>query len=287
MTTLAPILLCTDLDRTLIPNGTQTESVLARPLLRYLANQASVTIVYVSGRSLTLLQTAIDDYGLPVPAYAVGDVGTSIYQVGRDGWRLDHVWQDEIAADFNGFDGPALHAWLRDMPALQLQEPDKQNRFKLSYYTPMDQEPEPVCGLIEGRLRAHGVAASVIFSRDDMNQIGLVDVVPKRATKYHAVEYLIGTLGFARERAVFAGDSGNDLPVLVSGLQAILVANADVKVQDTVRQAIEQQNQLDRQVYFARGGLRGMNGNYAAGVLEGVGYFFPEYLALLENAPLS
>ena len=37
------ILLCSDLDRTLIPNGTQPESPQARPLLRSLAARPELT----------------------------------------------------------------------------------------------------------------------------------------------------------------------------------------------------------------------------------------------------
>ncbi|HKJ77267.1 MAG TPA: HAD family hydrolase, partial [Gammaproteobacteria bacterium] len=59
------LLLCTDLDRTVLPNGFQEESPQARPLLRTLARRPEVTLAYVSGRDLSLLQDAIRDYGLP------------------------------------------------------------------------------------------------------------------------------------------------------------------------------------------------------------------------------
>ncbi|MFW6342910.1 MAG: haloacid dehalogenase, partial [Halothiobacillaceae bacterium] len=40
------------------------------------------------------------------------------------------------------------------------------------------------------------------------------------------------------------------------------------------------QGQIDN-LYLARGGLRGMNGNYAAGVIEGVAHYIPEVLEWL------
>lgn len=44
------LLICTDLDRTLIPNGPQPESPKARALFRRLVSREEVTLAYVSGR---------------------------------------------------------------------------------------------------------------------------------------------------------------------------------------------------------------------------------------------
>ena len=82
---------------------------------------------------------------------------------------------------------------------------------------------------------------------------------------------------------VFAGDSGNDLDALTSGLQAILVKNSAPEVQKTARQELEEQGRTGC-LYIAEGGLKGMNGNYAAGVLEGLVHFFPETVEWLQHA---
>ena len=73
------LLLCCDLDRTVIPNGEQTESVSARALFHKLTAQDQVTLAYVSGRDKSLLRSAIERYQLPIPNFAIGDVGTTIY----------------------------------------------------------------------------------------------------------------------------------------------------------------------------------------------------------------
>jgi len=39
-------------------------------------------------------------------------------------------------------------------------------------------------------------------------------------------------LGITRDHAVFAGDSGNDLPVLTSAIKSVLVANASAEVRE-------------------------------------------------------
>jgi hypothetical protein len=49
MAGLQKILMCSDLDRTLIPNGYQEESAHARPAFRMLAKNANISLAYVSG----------------------------------------------------------------------------------------------------------------------------------------------------------------------------------------------------------------------------------------------
>jgi hypothetical protein len=73
---------------------------------------------------------------------------------------------------------------------------------------------------------------------------------------------------------LFAGDSGNDLTVMASHLPAVLVANASDEVRE---QALElaRRNGLVERLYLARGGFLELNGNYAAGILEGVAHFHP------------
>jgi len=40
-----------------------------------------VCLADVSGRDLQLLQQAINEYQIPLPDFAIGDVGTTIYQI--------------------------------------------------------------------------------------------------------------------------------------------------------------------------------------------------------------
>jgi trehalose-6-phosphatase len=50
------ILLGCDLDRTIIPTAIQKESLLARPLLRHLAQNPHIYLAYVSGRDQKLIK---------------------------------------------------------------------------------------------------------------------------------------------------------------------------------------------------------------------------------------
>ena len=75
------ILLCTDLDRTLLPNGPQAESPEARRHFAVLTARPEVTLAYVTGRHQALVRQAISDYSLPSPDYVLADVGTTIYEI--------------------------------------------------------------------------------------------------------------------------------------------------------------------------------------------------------------
>lgn len=273
-----PLLLCTDLDRTVLPNGSQPESPEARPFFRKLAAKAGVTLVYVSGRDQKLILDAIAEFELPQPRYAVCDVGTTIYEINGNRWQVWDSWHEEIQADWQGKNRQDLSDLLADLDFLELQEPEKQKTFKLSYYTRAVFDLEKGLARVRGRLEQAGIRASLVWSVDQPAQRGLLDILPGSADKLHALTFLMRRKGFDDRLTVFAGDSGNDMAVLTSGLKAILVGNAGREVRDEALRYLAATDQLE-QLYIARGDFLGMNGNYAAGVVEGVGHFFPEILA--------
>jgi sucrose-6-phosphatase len=279
------ILLCSDLDRTLIPNGEQAESPQARELFALLAARQEIRLAYVSGRHAQLIKEAIVEYALPEPDYVIGDVGTTLYRIepeplrkqGGKQWQLNKKWQQEIGRDWhdcNRGDVVGLVAGIDGMN-LRLQEEAKQNDYKVSYYTDLDLDIKSVLDQVAVLFSERGINSTVIWSRDDAAQCGLLDILPRRANKQQAMRFLMQEEKIAETNAVFAGDSGNDLDALTSGLQAILVRNSAADVRKIALEDLAEKGRTDC-LYIARGGLHGMNGNYAAGVLEGLVHFFPE-----------
>jgi len=275
------VLLCTDLDRTLLPNGIQQESPQARRLFGRVAAHTEVTLVYVSGRHLALVDRAINSYALPRAHYVITDVGTRIYSRQPRGWEVWPQWEAEIGRDWGAMDHAGLRALFADIRQLRVQEASKQSRFKLSYYLPLQADRVALENEMQRRLQAQGVRASLVWSLDEPAGVGLLDVLPLGATKLHAVEFLREQLGLAVEQTLFAGDSGNDLPVLTSHLPAVLVANANPEVRAEAQAEAAAAGHAER-LYLARGGLLGMNGNYAAGILEGLVHYFPATRSWLE-----
>jgi len=273
------LLICTDMDRTLLPNGAAAESAGARDLFARLAARPEVSLAYVTGRHLALIQEAIRHYALPVPDFAIADVGTTIYEIGRGRWQAWQAWSCEIDGDWQGREARELHLLLHGIDGLRLQEAEKQNRHKLSFYVPLTMDAEALQADVAARLENSGLRANLIWSIDEELDIGLLDILPVSANKRHAVEFLMRQHGFALDDTVFAGDSGNDLDVMLSPIQSVLVANASEDVRAAAAKA-----PAGASVYVARGGFLGMNGNYAAGILEGVAHFLPDAGEWLEEA---
>lgn len=278
------LLICTDLDRTLIPNGPESESEGVRRRFAGLCARSEVTLAYVTGRHRALVENAIGNYSLPSPDYVIADVGTTIYRVGPGRhWERQHAWDEQIAADWNGRSRADIKSLLVDVPSLRLQETAKQNDHKLSYYVPMHSDHNELASAIQARLVAESVRARLIWSDDEPAGIGLLDVVPERASKLHAIEALMHTDGFALADTLFAGDSGNDLEVLASPIPSVLVANSQPQVQAAAQRLAQQHGTLGA-LYIARGGFMGTNGNYAAGILEGIAHYHPECIAWIGDA---
>lgn len=283
MVGLQKALICSDLDRTIIPNGYQEESAHARPVFRQLVEDSDISLAYVSGRDKKLILDAIEEYYLPMPDYAIGDVGTSLYRVINGDWQLSDDWSYEIGQDWNGLGWEKLSEFLEDMVEIRLQEPEKQKQYKVSFYTDQDVDHQRLIKNIRGVLAEKDVRANIIWSVDEISTDGLLDIIPPRANKLHAIQFILQQEHFPEDRTVFAGDSGNDLDVLTSGLQTILVKNATEDIRKEAIKKLSGKN-LTNRLYLPQGNFFGMNGNYAAGLMEGLVRFIPETGELIAKA---
>lgn len=277
------ILLCSDLDRTLLPNGAQIESPKVRKIFSQPVAREEIRLAYVSGRNKQLVKEAINKYELPEPHFVIGDVGTTLYRINGNQWELDKNWQQEIGRDWHGSSRNDVVKLLSGLDgfALRLQEEETQNSYKVSYYTDPLLDMKAIRNKVSALLSEHGIVTSVIWSLDEKKHCGLLDILPQRASKLHAIRFLIEKEGIPETATVFAGDSGNDLDALTSGLQAILVKNSTADVKKAALEELEAKGLTDC-LYIARGDLYGMNGNFGAGVLEGLFYFFPEIAGWLD-----
>jgi HAD superfamily hydrolase (TIGR01484 family) len=269
----ARYLLCSDLDRTLIPNGLHPESPGAREALHRLVDSPAVCVVYVTGRNQRLVEQAIDEFALPWPDAVIGDVGTRIWSTLNRQWRTWSQWDELIRQDFNHSVRESIIAIAADSADLEPQDASRQTEYKLSYFCSADQLDTQQARLQQA-LSAHKLPATVVASQDEITDKGLIDVLPSKATKHGAIEILMSAWGFNHWSTVCAGDSGNDLPFLTSALQSVLVANADDAVREQALAMAHSLGQTDN-LYLARGGVMGMNGCYSAGVIEGFLHYFP------------
>lgn len=268
------LLICTDLDRTLIPNGPEPESEGARQAFKDLVSRSEVSLAYVTGRHKKLTEQAMLNYSLPTPDYVIADVGSSMYHLDEDAsWAKVEEWDQQISTDWSGHNHADLKALLSDLKPLRLQETHKQNTFKLSFYVPLQQDRAALEQAIQARFAEHNINANLIWSIDEPACVGLLDILPVSASKYHALDALMKLTGFDISNTVFSGDSGNDLEVMASPILSTLVANSQPEVKASAVTLAKNKGHEDT-LYIAQGLLPNMNGNYSGGILEGIVHYF-------------
>lgn len=269
---MSALLLACDMDRTVLPNGPAPLSPGASEAFGEFIRTHDIVLAYASGRDLRLVEQGIAEFAVPEPAVIVGDVGTTMYTRAGGAWQRVTAWQEKLAHDWGGKTGGDIDALVRDIGGLRPQEPGKQGTYKQSYYTDASADAKALIASVQTALEPAGIQANVVCSIDQVADVGLLDILPRSASKASALAYLQGMYALPHEQVVFAGDSGNDTEALVSGYFAILVGNALPALRDEVRE-LARENGIGERLYCATGGYQGYNGNYTAGILEGLDHF--------------
>jgi sucrose-phosphate synthase len=144
---------------------------------------------------------------------------------------------------------------------VRLQPDRDQREFKLSYF--VDPDEWPGAREIRKRLKEYGLSASLIYSHHEF-----LDLLPIRASKGRAIQYLARRWGFGLDEVLVAGDSGNDADMLRSGALGVVVSNHSSELRYLRGR---------ERIYFAEW-------PYAHGILEGIDRhrFLPEEPLTLE-----
>jgi sucrose-6F-phosphate phosphohydrolase len=262
-------ILATDLDRTLLPNGSWPPDPGAIDLFNKLTEKHDVLVVYVTGRNLKLTENAIKEFGVRYPNILCGDVGTTIRKYEDGEWKFDDGWVEHVKRESPKWDATAIRDAVAEIDGMREQESEHQNQFKQSYYVEHDKNDQVLKEVKE--LIKEKFDEVIIYSFDSQDGKGLLDFLPASATKLTALEYVAEEFGAAKEDIVFCGDSGNDIFPLTAGFCGVLVKNADDQLVKNVKEAMSQNHEL--KVYFAKGGIRGLNGYYTSGVIEGAYHY--------------
>lgn len=262
-------ILATDLDRTLLPNGSWEADAEAIDLFNELTEKQDVLVVYVTGRNLALTENAIREYGVRYPDVLCGDVGTSIRKYEDGGWQFDEGWIAHVRHASPAWDAAAIKAAVSGIEGMREQEQEHLNQFKQSYYVEHEKS-DAVLKQVDARVKSK-FDEVIIYSFDSQDGKGLLDFLPASATKQTALEYVAEEFGAAKQDVVFCGDSGNDIFPLTAGFRGVLVRNADDQLVENVQKALNENPALE--AYFAKGGFRGLNGYYTSGVIEGAYHY--------------
>ena len=234
-------MLVSDIDNTLLGDRAGLDA-----LIRVLRTQPrDFGFGVATGRHLPSTLDVLRQSRVPLPDVLITAVGSEIHY-GPDirpdsGWRrhIQHLWRrDAVASLFTG------------LPGLTLQSDDQQSEFKLSFNA--DPDTAPTLRELKALLRQAGLHANLIHSHDVF-----LDVLPVRASKGQAIRYLAYKWGLPLRAFLVAGDSGNDLEMLVGDTQAVVVSNHSPE--------LEKLRGLE-QIYFAETPS-------ASGILEGMAHY--------------
>jgi sucrose-phosphate synthase len=236
--------LVSDIDETLLGDR-EGLAVLLRWLRR---NRARVGFGVASGRILSRALSVLREWEVPIPDVLITGVGSEI-SYGPDVTR-DTDWSRHIR---HGWRRDAVEEAMATLPGLTRQPEEKQGEFKVSY--DVDPAVAPPVEQISRLLQSRRLKVRVIYSQQKY-----LDILPARVSKGLAIRYLAFRLRLPLERFLVAGDSGNDVEMLLGDTLGIVVGNHSPEV--------EPLRGLD-QIYFAEAFS-------ARGILEGIRHYgFP------------
>jgi len=265
------MILATDLDRTLLPNG-HDEYEGTIPVLFDALKDKKITIVFVSGRNMALFEEAREEFDIPIPDFFLGSVGTEMFKKEDDNLVSDTRWIKYLRANTPNWNVEEFKKNIGDVEDLRLQDEGVQNEFKLSFYLDnFETNKDTAVARITKAVGDTGADADVVYSVDPLKNVGLIDVLPKIATKVTALEYLRKKLGEEKKNVIYCGDSGNDILPLTFGYKSILVKNAHPDTKEEVARTNNEKEFSDK-LYLAKGEGE-YNGNYSSGILEGLAHF--------------
>lgn len=262
-------ILATDLDRTLLPNGSWPADPGAIKLFNELTQLYEVLVVYVTGRNLELAENAIEEYGIRHPHVLIGDVGTSIRKFEQGEWHAHGGWDAHVKQSSPRWDAEAARNAVAGIEGLIEQEREHCSVFKQSFYVDHDNN-QSILKAVDERIKGK-YDEVIVYSYDSQSGKGLLDLLPNSATKQTALEFIANELGTSKNDVVFCGDSGNDVFPLTAGFSGVLVRNADEQLVADVKKALAVNPGL--RLYFAKGGLKDLNGYYTSGVIEGAYHY--------------
>ena len=258
-----PFILASDIDNTL----TGDRAALGA-FGRWQARDALHTFAIATGRSLHGAIEVLRDWGAPRPDVMITSVGSEIYYAraetdtasGPSDYDLvtDEHWLRYID---HGWDWVRVFEAAMAFGGLTPQTPQEQRRFKVSF---MVRDRGDLVERLRAHLRAVGLQVNVIYSHGEF-----LDILPARASKGHALEYLRARLRLPPGTTIAAGDSGNDDLLLRAASHPVLVSNYSAELDAVAR--------LDR-TYVA-------SFPHAAGVLEGIAAYHAHRGTLTTRGP--
>ena len=242
-------LFVTDLDSTLVGDDNALKTL--NQQLSDHRQKYGTKIVYATGRSLFSYRKLTSQQSLLPPDALITSVGSEIYFNPNED-IFDSEWAEIIAHGWNRSQVISIAASFSE---LTHQPRSEQGLFKISYHL-TELAASVVLPQLKLALHESGLDVKLIYSGGKD-----LDILPQKADKGLAVEFLRQKWGIDGINTVVCGDSGNDISLfMVENLRRIIVGNSLAEL----RQWHEANPSNIRYIAQAK---------YAGGITEGLHHF--------------
>lgn len=213
-------LIISDIDGTLIEPSLNNPGL--EELKEFLHNRhENMAFALASGRNLELVKEAIKTHKLPLPDFIISSVGAEIYYTNGDDYVLDKGWASYLGGRWKRDD---IYNRLKNIPWLKPQEDEAQKQFKISFYYDEKKYSHEQLITVLGPL---WYRVSIIKSHGEF-----LDILPKRASKGNAIQFLGHKWSISLRDTFAAGDSGNDVDMFRGPIRGIIVGNKSEELND-------------------------------------------------------
>lgn len=236
-------LFITDIDDTLVGDDEAMHS-----LIRLIKkHDDEIGFGVASGRSPKLIKEILKEKELPTPDLIIASVGTEIlYGPDVDNLHPDEGWSAHIAYQWKP---ERIKEILSEFPFLKMQTEDGERPFKLSY---MMEANNDYMAEIHNRLSENNLRYQLIYSHG-----AYLDVIPQRASKGKAIDYICKKWNISSTNVLVSGDSGNDYEMIYGKRLGVVVGNHSEELESL---------RNNKRVYFA-------DNEYAEGIIEGMEHY--------------
>jgi sucrose-phosphate synthase len=230
-----------EIDNTLLGD----QEALQQLIQRIRSDGQTTGVGIATGRSLESTLSMLEEWRFPMPDLLITSTGSEIYY----GPQIvtDTSWQRHIGQNWQP---QAIQEAMKDIVGVELQPPETQSKFKISYF--VDAAKAPSFREIIRHLRRRQLSVKGIFSHNMY-----LDLLPLRASKGDAIRYVALKWGLPVKRFLVAGASGNDESMLAGNTLAVVVGNYSKEIEKLRGYP---------QIYFAQG-------HYAWGILEALDHY--------------
>lgn len=211
-------LLSFDIDDTLLPT-TNPHFSFSNQWERLLFENPPL-LCYNTGRLLDDTLKLIAAKRLPMPAYIIVGVGTTIYDVKSKTSLKEFSLLLEEGWDINKAEAVITKSRFE----ITKQPEYFQNDYKSSWF--LHDATVEMLAEIEAALIKEGLEFNLVYS----SELHL-DILPKWANKGNALKWLLDYLQISPEDVIVAGDSGNDIAMYqIEGIKGIVLGNSHEEV---------------------------------------------------------